>query len=379
MRLVLFLAVALPACAHDWLIVPGKRVGPVTAASTVADLRAAFGAAYVTPSEIQIGKSATAPGIQIYQGRPGEALAIVWPRKEQGLWWPLLVIPCYRTPGAECRWRTAEGVRPGLSLAEIERLNGKPFLLFPSSEQETWTDPWWDEGTLTSQLGEDIELSFDTPEYAIYAAGAYVPSNQKPLIDQPRKIDRMFVYLLSGRRTGPVNDWTIVPGERFGPIPRNAAAEPLRETFGATQVHHVLADADEGLGNIPGISVFSSEPNRQVLLRRDGNIVCGGTDSYHQGFKNCAWHIAGGIPFTAPLDRWERLNGKPFVFNGCCFDLGGIIISWEEGRMAKALHGARVVVGCEGDSPANMVGDVSLRSDDPDVRKRKCSAEAIDF
>src|SRR5882672_11021943 len=104
MRLILFLAVALTACAHDWLIVPGTRVGPVTATSTDAGLRAAFGAAAVTPSEIRIAKSATAPGIQIYRDRPGESLAIVWPRKEHGLWWPLLVIPCYGSLGAECKW-----------------------------------------------------------------------------------------------------------------------------------------------------------------------------------------------------------------------------------------------------------------------------------
>lgn len=379
MRLILVLAVALSACAHDWLIVPGTRVGPVIAASREADLRVAFGTAAVTPAQIRIGKNVTAPGIQVYRDRPGESLAIVWPRKEQGLWWPLLVIPCYGSPGAECKWRTSEGVRPGLGLADLEKLNGKPFRLFPSSEQESWTDLWWDDGNLAKALGEDIEVSIDGPDIHFYPGGTYLPSNEKPLTDAARKIDRMSVFLLSGRRPSPPNDWTIVPGERIGPIPLSAAAEPLRETFGAAQVHRVLADADEGLGNIPGISIFASQAGHQVLLQRDGNKICGGTDSYHQGFKNCAWHIAGGIPLTATLDGWQRLNGRPFVFNGCCFDLGGIIISWEGGRMVKALHGARVVVGCAIQPPLSMVGDVSLRSDDPEMRKLKCTADVTDF
>jgi len=86
----------------DWLIVPGERVGPVTARSTEASLRAAFGSAAVLATEIRIDKTTTAPGVEVYRGRAGESLAVVWPRKENGLWWPLLAIPCYRPAGAEC-------------------------------------------------------------------------------------------------------------------------------------------------------------------------------------------------------------------------------------------------------------------------------------
>src|SRR6266700_519825 len=103
-RLTLLLAAGLPLIAHDWLIVPGERVGPITARSTEADMRAAFGGAVVRAA-IQIDKTVAVPGVEIYRGRSGESLAVVWPRKELGLWWPLLVIPCYGSTGPECRWR----------------------------------------------------------------------------------------------------------------------------------------------------------------------------------------------------------------------------------------------------------------------------------
>ena len=139
MRLALLLVAALPVFAHDWLIVPGERVGPLNANSTEASLRAAFGNAAILQAEIQIDKKTTVPGVEIYPGRPGESLAVVWPREEHGLWWPLLVIPCFGSRGTECRWRTASGVRAGTTVAELEKLNEKPFWIYSSTRE-----PWWE-------------------------------------------------------------------------------------------------------------------------------------------------------------------------------------------------------------------------------------------
>src|ERR1035438_350008 len=123
MRCVVFLAIVLPVCAHDWLIVPGQRVGPVTARSTENELRTAFGSPRVVRTSIQIDKTHAAPGLLIYGGRPNEALAVVWPRQEFGLWWPLIAIPCYGSTTSDCRWRTASGVRVGATVTELEMKN----------------------------------------------------------------------------------------------------------------------------------------------------------------------------------------------------------------------------------------------------------------
>ena len=294
MRLALLLAAALPAFAHDWLIVPGERVGPVTALATEASLRDAFGSAAVTPAEIRIDRTTTAPGVEVYHGRPGESLAVVWPRKERGLRWPLLVIPCYESAGADCRWRTAAGVRVGLGVAELEILNAKPFLLCPSPDRHVWSEPWWDDGKLSSELGEDVELTFDDPAYDFSDGEAYMRSNET---GRPLRVSRLLVFLLSSERAETANDWTIVPGERFGPIPAGAAAEPLRETLGPVQVHRALAYGNEGTGPFPAISVFSGQAGHEVLLSAYGSVICGGSG----GYNKCGWHIAGGIPWTTTV------------------------------------------------------------------------------
>jgi hypothetical protein len=377
---------ALTAFAHDWLIVPGERVGPVTAKSTEASLRAAFGSDAVVARSIQIDKTVQVPGLEIYSSRPGESLAVVWPRKEQNQWWPLLVIPCYGTAQADCRWRTASGVRTGLPVAELEKLNGRPFLLYPSEKSRHWTEPAWKEGRLATELGEDVDLAFADPGYPFTSDEPYVETNATPLAGRPLVVDRFFIFLLSGTRAAPANDSTIVLGERIGPVPIHAAFETLRESLGAAQVHRVVTTADEGMGDIPGVSIFFDQKGREVLLRRDGNLVCGtahplGASGEYvgaNGYRGCQWHIAGGIPLSAPVATLERLNGRPFVFNGCCFDLGGLVTSWEGGKLS-ASPAVRIAVGCPGVQPQRLMGEKVIRSDDPDIRRQKCLAEVINF
>ena len=96
-------------------------------------------------AQIRINNNTTASGLEINRGKPGESLAVVWPRKEGQFRWPLLVIPCYAQTGVDCRWQTAEGVRVGMGIAELERLNERPFLLYPDLNSNRWTDAWWSE------------------------------------------------------------------------------------------------------------------------------------------------------------------------------------------------------------------------------------------
>ena len=146
-----------------------------------------------------------------------------------------------------------------------------------------------------------------------------------------------------------------MPGERIGPIPIGAAAEPLRETIGQTHVHRVISDTEKGMGLCPW----------DLDFRRP---ICGGFDPY----KTCKWRIAGGIPLTSTVETFEKLNGRPFIFN---FDGP---ISWEGDRIGRFTR-MRFVVVCHGDQPQRLAGEVRLRSDDPDIRKLKCNVTAIDF
>lgn len=104
-------------------IVPGVRVGPVTSATSEADLRAIHGAAEVQATEIPVGEGMTEPGTVLFPGDPRRTLEIIWRDAS-------------RTRAREIRirnegtvWRTKEGLTIGTTLREIERQNGGAFVL----------------------------------------------------------------------------------------------------------------------------------------------------------------------------------------------------------------------------------------------------------
>jgi len=363
----LMLAFTARLIAHDWLIVPGVRVGPVTAVSNEAELRATFGAGRVRRAQIRLDEKTTAPGLSIYSGQPGESLAVVRPRNEGGLRWPLLVIPCYGQTGVDCRWRTQEGVRAGMGLADLEKLNGKPFLLYPDLQAKLWKYAWWKDGQLAARLGEDLEVQFEMHVPPDRALDGYLSSDQQPLSGSALPVGRMFVYLLSAKRNTPNIDWTI-----GGPFWQNIAidrTELLRESLGPDQAHKISVQGEEGIGEFPGISLFPDRQDASVVVMEQQTVICG------LQYEGCRWRLPPPFALIMALDELQKLNGRPFLFNGFAWDFGGVVTSWDGGKLEKRWPGAKThIVDCKGNYPGTMMGDgVTLRSDDPALRKLDCS------
>lgn len=100
----------------DWEIVPGERVGPITSATSEADLRRLFG-----PDALILDDELPGGAILIPHQDPGSALHVTWCDRarragvcEVGL------------QSGRFQWRTAQGLRHGLSVDEVVRLNGRP-------------------------------------------------------------------------------------------------------------------------------------------------------------------------------------------------------------------------------------------------------------
>jgi hypothetical protein len=109
--------------ANDWLIVPGERVGPITATTSEAMLGTLFGAANVEPGDIGIGEGFTEPGAVIYGKDPAKRIEVLWRDATR------TVADSVWISGAASDWKTSEGVSLGTALNDIERLNGGPFRL----------------------------------------------------------------------------------------------------------------------------------------------------------------------------------------------------------------------------------------------------------
>ena len=94
--------------ANDWMVVPGARVGPITAGSTRADLRKFFSSDAVRDEDIELDKLLR-PGTFVFRGTPAETLAIFWTGRNPT---PIQRKCFFASDGAAVR---ADGKRPAAS------------------------------------------------------------------------------------------------------------------------------------------------------------------------------------------------------------------------------------------------------------------------
>lgn len=150
---------------HDWIVEPGVRVGPITASSSVQDLRKAFGDSAVVDGDIDIGEGVTELGTVVDLG-PSKRLAVLWKAPHKN---PSKVIVCYEWSQGDCMWRTSSGIGMNTTLKDLEKLNGRPFKLLGFGWDLSGTVFSWEGGNLAaSSKGLILRLSpsqTDSEEY----------------------------------------------------------------------------------------------------------------------------------------------------------------------------------------------------------------------
>jgi hypothetical protein len=116
------LASATPA-EEAFLIVPGERFGPVVPESTQASLEEAFGKDQVKAGHLPGPEGTRLPGFAVFEGDPAKHFLVFTSESE-----PTKIMHL-QINGESSQWKTAQGVTLGTGLAELERLNGRPFEL----------------------------------------------------------------------------------------------------------------------------------------------------------------------------------------------------------------------------------------------------------
>jgi len=146
-------SVAAQQAPHDWLIVPGVRVGPITASSTEAGLREVFGTRNVhtrrADAEVVTGLTST-----LIYSDPSKALGISW----AGIH-PEAISFCFGHNEEAGAWKTSSGIRCGTTLRELEAFNGRPFTLSGYSGDRGGTVLSWDGGRLDAELGGALKIA----------------------------------------------------------------------------------------------------------------------------------------------------------------------------------------------------------------------------
>ena len=183
-----------PTVGVEWMIVPNRSVGPLTRESSEAQLKQRYGPEMVSSARIQIGEGETMAGTVLFPGDSLRTAEIIWTDSVSR-----------RSParfilrGSRSMWQTAEGISLGTTLQELERLNGRPFMLagFGWDYGGVVTD--WGGGTLESALG-DVKLYLD-PGSEQYQSAPYsqvlgdrdYSSALRPMQQMNPKVSQIFV------------------------------------------------------------------------------------------------------------------------------------------------------------------------------------------
>lgn len=147
MRRALALVFVAAACggpngAEDRTIVPGVRVGPITRTTTLADLRATYGAQNVRAEAIEAGEGETAPGATVFPDDSLRQVQVAF-RDSSGTAPRFVVIR-----GDSSLWHTDRGVTLGTRLDRLTALNGRPFVLLGFGWDYGGTVASWNGGNL---------------------------------------------------------------------------------------------------------------------------------------------------------------------------------------------------------------------------------------
>jgi hypothetical protein len=120
--IALLLAIA-PTWAADWVIVPGKRVGPIDAGASEAKLVELFGRGNVASEPFEVEPGVALPATVLFAGDPTRRAIVLW-RDETRIGPESVLIR-----GERSVWRTDKGITLGTPLATLRRINGKPLTL----------------------------------------------------------------------------------------------------------------------------------------------------------------------------------------------------------------------------------------------------------
>ena len=107
----------------DWVIVPGKRVGPIDVGASEARLVDLFGRANVANEAFEVEPGVTMPATVVFASDPTRRAIVLWRDDTRSGAESVLI------RGERSVWRTDKGITLGTPLATLRRINGKPLTL----------------------------------------------------------------------------------------------------------------------------------------------------------------------------------------------------------------------------------------------------------
>lgn len=205
------LALATPAPVKaPWLLdCAGAAIG-LPFLATPQNLEQHFGARNYVFRDLDEGEGFMTPGAILFPHDPQRALAVLWTDSTRTKTLSIHPWQDHYDPALSARslWHARLGIRFGTSLRELERLNGRPFILSGFG---------WDySGTAYDWRGGKLQAALSGSQCRVLVRLSQPPSNQPQLLgDRPLCSNRRDLQALNPR----VGEWLVAFGSN--PTPHN--------------------------------------------------------------------------------------------------------------------------------------------------------------
>ncbi len=170
------------------------------------------------------------------------------------------------------------------------------------------------------------------------------------------------------------DDFLIVPGRRVGMVTSESTEAEVEMAYGEENVRFTSLDMGEGEEEL-GVIVFPDTKNAlEIVWELEASI--GKPAFVRLSKENGAWATEQGVQVGTSLEKLEEINGQPFTFYGFEWDYGGLVTDWNGGNLSPYLIVALIPQNIEA-LREEMLGDVELSSDDPQVRELRAKVGSL--
>lgn len=186
---------------------------------------------------------------------------------------------------------------------------------------------------------------------------------------------RLFIALLSASSLSltaaeiPLDDTTIILGERVGPIEKGMTLFGLKTLFGGGKVKPVKIPGPEG-SELDGVKLFAGTDRELEILFNEEGSEKEITDIRIIGK---AWKFSNGLARGMSIAQVEKVNGKPYQIAGFNWDYGGYA-NFEGGKMEAK---ASVRFSPDGEVDEFLSGDKQIPSSNKKLRAAKVKVTDI--
>jgi hypothetical protein len=176
--------------------------GPVIQHTHEADLRRVYGDANVRDERIQIGEGESAPGAVLFPDDSLRRLEIIWGDSSARGEPSRLILR-----GSKSKWSLEAGVSLGSTLAQLEKLNGRPFTLAGFGWDFAGVVLDWNGGSLADESRNvKVYLAPDaakqsTPEYSQVLGDKKYSSDLPEMRALEPKVYQIFYDLDAAQKT----------------------------------------------------------------------------------------------------------------------------------------------------------------------------------